>query len=195
MDSNYKNTSTLSISSTTTNFSKGAQAQPHNFSTVSSTPNISPHEVYKTIVRGYDVSLDQFIHVVQQENASSSVKPVTSSMIHSLIDQGPGSTLVICTNPTTKKSSWYGIILYLGLVHIPTLSYLSSLSITTSNINMDSNEYLPLLTFTSDPNELSLLADNPPSLAYYNIILQGLSEIYMNENEAKQYLDQRIMGV
>lgn len=62
----------------------------------------------RTIVRCYDIGLDQFNHVVRQENPDSAVEEVTAEMIAGMVAEGPGCLRVI-------GQGWYGVVVYLGM--------------------------------------------------------------------------------
>lgn len=202
-------------SNDTSNSSSGASAQPDEFRRLpdGSMELISVNEknsqlqnTDKTIVRGYDISLEQFNHVLVQENGGGTnlnVTPLTNAEIQSFVDREPGIVKSMVTHPDNSKvanfsknpgikTAWYGLVLYLGLLHIKTVETKTELEyITKLPPGADRNEYLPLFTITGEKEEISNLQQNPPSQKYVDVMKTGLKELKIPENEVNEYMDRR----
>lgn len=130
-----------------------------------------------TVVRCYDISLDQFNHVVAQENqttSSSNINTVTTKIISDLIRSGPGSKHELITS-----RPWYGTLVYLG-------------DASTLFDGGGGGEPLPMLTFTCHPEDASIFKRNPPGNAYLEMLKAGLIECGLTGSEAEEYLRARI---
>jgi hypothetical protein len=167
-----------------------------------------------TIVRGWPLTLAQFVDVLKQENGlkvhsltadggsssgssgSSSPtddrdidNPVTAAQIQELLAKGPGNGLELSFHespggPLVAGSGWYSWLYYLA---------------------DDPTSGLPLLTFTSKPSNFiipegdsgsawpSPWSHNAPSVQYSRVIFKGLLECGHPPVEAVTYLNARAM--
>lgn len=133
---------------------------------------VADEEREGTVVRGYELSLAQFNCIVRQENdhTAEAVPQLSPAQLRQLVDAGPGSAVCLL------RQSWYGHLVFLGVGRV---------GVSAQDAAVDD---LPLLTFTSDPDELRGLPHNPPSPAYLSVILRGLLQCGLSRAAALRYL-------
>jgi hypothetical protein len=115
-------------------------------------------------VRCYNITLQQFNDVVDQENGDALPDPVDETTLGDLVARGPGSSVTAAGRLPT--GSWYGHLVYLG----------------------DSTEGTPILTFTCHPEDHLTHPFNEPSVPYSSVIFAGLVEAGKSKVEASTYL-------
>ena len=121
-----------------------------------------------TYARGYDISLQQFNDIVRQENdhCAPEVPELCRERLKQLISAGQGTGILL-------TPGWYGYLVYLG----------------------DDPLGIPMLTFTCPPEEIDQNPRNPPSRAYFGVILNGLLQSGLDMRVSRHYLIARIFDV
>jgi len=120
-----------------------------------------------TLMRCYDVGLDQFIHVVAAENRGAVA--LSAEVVSALAHRGAGASMSVAMT----AGAWYSNCVCLG-----------------------THRGLPVLTFTTEAQGAlrageGSWAPSAPSAGYRAVVEEGLRECGLGEAEARRYVDAR----
>ena len=141
---------------------------------IDSTASTDGHEA-RVALRGYNLSLAQFQHILQQENGKIPLQ-VTQAMLEGLVEQG------VRTHLRADEVSRDTVVRVGARHRFDTPSWYNTMLVLDTAI-----DGAPIVTFTCAEDVLWRELQ-PPSDAYLRVLFLGLQEAGLTADEAARYL-------